>query len=177
VWRLSATSSYRVGNIDHEKLRWLSNTRPRSVHLPAASSLFLSTVESPRTYDILSACPLAPASGPPPPYGSQYTFQDMAALVHLDVRRSIRTLTSVHFEVPISDSEILAVINLSHIQELGVLPVQYSPGSKFWGGLTPKGTQMRKQGIHCCPLLRILVLEVESYTMELRVPTDLGYWN
>ena len=75
----------------------------------------------------------------------------------------MRTLTSLHLEVPISDLEILAVLNhLPQVQELKISPVQYFPGSKFWGGLTPKGTRTRKQGIHCCPVLKILVLEVKE---------------
>lgn len=75
----------------------------------------------------------------------------------------MRTLTSLHLEVPVSDLEILSVLShLPQLQELKVSPVQYFPGSKFWGGLTPKGTRTRKQGIHCCPVLRILVLEVKD---------------
>ena len=75
----------------------------------------------------------------------------------------MRKLTSLHLEVPVSDLEILSVLNhLPQLQELKISPIQYFPGAKFWGGLTPKGTRTRKQGIHCCPVLKILVLEVKD---------------
>lgn len=139
---------------------------PRSIHLPAATSLISVDCRDMRALMAFMAPVLRHlhlAYHHHMGRNTQSKEWQRSFIETFEECEFMRTLTSLHLEVPVSDLEILAVLNhLPQLQELKVSPVQYFPGSKFWGGLTPKGTRTRKQGIHCCPVLKILVLEVKE---------------
>jgi len=139
---------------------------PRSIHLPAATSLVSVDCRDIRALMAFSAPVLRHlylAYHHHMGRNTQSKEWQRSFIETFEECEFMRKLTSLHLEVPVSDLEILAVLShLPQLQELKISPVQYFPGSKFWGGLTPKGTRTRKQGIHCCPILRILVLEVKE---------------
>ena len=139
---------------------------PGSIHLPAATSLISVDCRDIRALMAFSAPVLRHlylAYHHHMGRNAQSKEWQRSFIETFEECEFMRTLTSLHLEVPVSDLEILSVLShLPQLQELKVSPVQYIPGAKFWGGLTPKGTRTRKQGVHCCPVLKVLVLEVKD---------------
>jgi F-box-like len=139
---------------------------PGSIHLPAATALVsvdcrdvrgLLGFQAPALRHLHLACHHHMGRN------SQSKEWQRSFMETFEACEFMRSLTSLHLEVPISDPEILSALNhIPQLQEFKISPVQYFPGSKFWAGLTPKGTRTRKQGTHCCPILKILVLEVKD---------------
>jgi hypothetical protein len=139
---------------------------PRSVHLPAATSLISVGCRDVRALIAFTAPVLQHlylAFHHHMGRNTQSKKWQRSFVETFEECEFMRVLTSLHLEVPVGDSEILSVLNhLPQLQELKISPVQYFPGSKFWGGLTPKGTRTRKKGTYCCPVLKVLVLEVKD---------------